>query len=298
MSLFKSKIALLSTLIALAGLSAVAHAADADPDLVFAGTPYEGDVTGNINVVSKYILRGITQTYGTSYNTADAANSSTAPESASPAVQGGLDYVLKNGLYVGYWFSTLGYSYAGLNPDSNGKHNQNSVENDLYGGYNGTIGSTGIGYTVGGTIYVYEPGWASTGYETKLGLNYSEVAVTAQTLLNDVSWGNTGDTYFLATWTHALPRDFTFTGQVGAYLYGKHGDFIDSNNPNQPGYQNGYLNGVDKAKTFAFRQATLGISHPLPIKGGTWGLQYIIGGENRDGLHQANQLVGSLGLTF
>ena len=282
---------LLSSLLLLGGLSQLAQAADADPDLVFAGTPYEGDFTANINVVSKYILRGITQTY-------DAKYDGSGPESDSPAVQGGMDYVLKNGLYVGYWFSSLGYSYAALNPDASGKHTQNSVENDFYGGYNGTIGSTGIGYTLGGTIYVYEPGWASTGYETKLGLNYGEVGVTAQTLLNDVTFGNTGDTYFVATWTHPLPKDFTFTGQVGAYLYGKHGDYIDSNNPSKPGYHSGYVNGVDKAKSFAFRQATLGISHPLPIKGATWGLQYIFGGDNRYDVKQGNQLVGSLGLTF
>jgi len=299
---------LVSSMVLLAGLGQVAHAdaPAANPDTVFAGTGAEGTLTGNINVVSKYILRGITQTYGPTYKTADAADSSTAPESDSPALQGGLDYVLKNGLYAGYWFSTLGYSYAALNPNSNGKHNQHSIENDLYGGYTGTFGDSGVGYTVGGTIYIYQPGFASTGYETKLGLNYKEVSVTAQTLLNDVTFGNKKDTYFLATWTHALPKDFTFTGQLGAYVYGKHGTFIDSTNPNNQfgAYQSGYFNEdgspslKDKAKTFAFRHATLGITHPLPVTGATWGLQYIIGGENRFGVHQANQIVGSLGLTF
>lgn len=292
----KHHIAMAGVLLLGGGVSTGACAADADPDLVFTGTPYEGDFTGNINVVSKYILRGITQSYGTSYNTADAVDSKTAPESDGPAVQGGLDYVMKNGVYVGYWFSSLGYSYAGLNPDTTGKHSQHSVENDLYGGYNGTIGA--LGYTVGGTMYVYQPGWGSTGFETKLGLNYGEVAVTAQTMLVDTTFANIGDTYWQATWTHVLPRDFTFTGQVGLYSYGKHGKYIDSTNPSQPGYQSGYVNGQDKAVSFAFRHVTLGISHPLPVKGGTWGLQYIVGGYNRDDLKQDNQLVGSLGFTF
>lgn len=283
--------ALVSSIAMLGGLQVAYADGTAPNDTVLAGTPYEGTLTGNINVVSKYILRGISQSY-------DATYDKSGPESDSPAVQGGLDYVLKNGFYAGYWFSSLGYSYASLNPDSNGKHTQNSVENDLYGGYTGTIGSTGIGYTIGGTVYVYEPGWASTGYETKLGLSYGEVSVTAQTLLNDVTFGNTGDTYFLATWTHALPKDFTFTGQLGAYAYGKHGDFINSTDPTKASYQSGYVGGVDKAKSFQFRQATLGITHPLPVAGGTWGLQYIIGGDNRYGLKQDNQIVGSLGLTF
>jgi len=270
-------------------LGSMAHAEDTDPNLVLAGTSYAGDVTGHIDVVSKYILRGITQTYTTKYD-------NSGPESDQPAVQGGLDYNLKNGLYVGYWFSSLGYSYASLNPNASGKHNQNSVENDFYAGYNGKIGD--VGYTLGGTMYVYEPGWNSTGFETKLGLNYGEVAVTAQTLLNDVTFGNVGDTYFVGTWTHALPKDFTFTAQVGAYLYNKHGDYIDSTDPTKPGYHSGYDGGSDKAKTFAFRQATLGLTHPLPIKGATWGVQYIFGGDNRYGVQQGNQLVGSLGLTF
>jgi len=106
------------------GVSLV-HAEDANPDTVLAGTPYEGTLTGNINVVSKYILRGITQTYGPKL--ADGSKGTDGPEMDSPALQGGLDYVLKNGLYVGYWFSTLGYSYADLNPDHTGKHSQNST---------------------------------------------------------------------------------------------------------------------------------------------------------------------------
>ncbi len=272
---------LVSSLVLMGGLSQVAHADDANPDLVLAGTSLEGNLTGNINVVSKYILRGITQTYGPLLP--GGAKGSDGPEMDSPALQGGVDYVLKNGFYAGYWFSTLGYSYASLNPNASGKHSQNSTESDIYGGYTGTIGSTGIGYTVGGTVYVYTPGWESTGYETKLGLSYGEVGITAQTLLNDVTFGNKGDTYFLATWTHALPKDFTFTGQLGAYAYKKDGDFVPK---------------TADSTSFAFRHATLGLSHALPVKGGTWGLQYIIGGDNRYGVKQDNQIVGSLGLTF
>ncbi len=297
---------LVSSMVLLGGLGQVAHAADA-PAPALAGTAFEGNLTGNVGVYSKYILRGITQTYNPTYD-------GSGPEQDAPAVQGGLDYVMKNGLYVGYWFSTLGYSYAALNPESNGKHGQNSFENDFYGGYTGTVGD--VGYTIGGTVYVYQPGWESTGFETKLGLSYKEVGITAQTLLNDVTFGNKKDTYFLATWTHALPRDFTFVGQAGAYYYGKHGKFINSNSaskdPNPACITGGpcyaYLQGftnedgsastTDKAKTFAFRHLTLGVTHPLPIAGGTWGLQYIIGGENRFGVKQANVLVGSLGLTF
>ena len=67
------------------------------------------DMSGNIGVYSKYILRGITN----------------APEQDSPAVQGGFDWSGESGLYAGYWGSTLGYADAGKS---------NGFENDLYGG--------------------------------------------------------------------------------------------------------------------------------------------------------------------
>ncbi len=230
-------------------------------------------LTGNINVASSYVLRGITETYNSTYD-------NSGPESDSPVVFGGLDYSTDDGFYVGYWFSTIGYSYADLNPNKS-KNYKNSIEHDLYGGYTGKVGE--VGYTVGATMYYYEPGWESTGYETKLGLSYGPLSVTAQTLLNDVTYGNKGDTYFLGTYTHPLPKDFTFTGQVGYYLYKKDGDFV----PELP-----------ESESSAFRHLTLGISHPLGATGATMGLQYVIGGENRYGVNQDNALVGTIGMTF
>jgi len=250
---------LVSSLVLLGGLSQVAQA-DANPNLVQAGTSLEGNLTGNIGVYSKYVLRGITN----------------APEQDGAAVQGGVDYVLKNGFYAGYWFSSLGYS---ADPAKTG----NSVESNFVGGYTGAIDSTGIGYTIGGTVYVYTPGKDTTAFETKLGLSYGSASITAQTLLNDVTFGNKGDTYFLASYAHALPKDFTLTGQVGAYAYKKDGEFLPE---------------TADSEGFAFRHATIALSHPLPVKGGTWGVQYIIGGSDRYGVHQDNTIVGSLALTF
>jgi len=61
--------------------------------------PFPGTVTGNVNVVSSYNLRGMTN----------------SPESDTPAVQGGLDYSHDSGFYLGYWFSTLTAAYADFN---------------------------------------------------------------------------------------------------------------------------------------------------------------------------------------
>ena len=58
-------------------------------------------------------------------------------------------------------------------------------------GYNGWVG--GLHRRLQ-PYYVYSPGFHSTAAETKLGVSYGPVSVTAQTLLKDVTFGNKGDT--------------------------------------------------------------------------------------------------------
>jgi len=227
--------------------------------LAFAPAAHAG-LTGHVDVVSKYVLRGITMP------------ASAGPEQDGPAMQGGLDYVADSGFYAGYWFSTLGY-------DANSGSGRTSTENDFYAGYNGKAGD--FGYTVGATYYVYSPGEDFNALETKLGLSYGAFSVTAQTALQDVIWANTGDTYFLATYTKALPKDFTFTGQLGAYYYTEDGDFI-----------------TGTTETMALRHLTVGVTHPIGTTGATWGLQYVGGGKDRMGVTQKGQLVGSLVVGF
>lgn len=266
---------LVASVVVASGLSS-AVAAESTP------LPFPGTITGNISVVSSYNLRGITG--GSKEGSAITA---WAPENDNAAIQGGLDYSHDSGLYLGYWFSTLGYSYASLNTAGcvGSDCSRKSFENDFYGGFKGKL-TEDIGFQVGGTIYYYHPGWESTGYETIIGLNYKELSVTAQTLLNNVTFGNKGDTYFLATYAPALPAGFTGKFQVGAYYYGDDDEFLAANA--KPG---------DVTKTdFAFRHATLGLSHPLGDTGATWSLDYIFGGYARDEAKQDNKAV--LGLSY
>ena len=240
-------------------------------------------LTGHVDVYSKYILRGITQTYSNHYD-------QSGPESDGPALQGGVDWNSSGGWYLGYWFSTLGYSYETCCAPNNPK-TQNSTENDFYGGYNGKIGDWG--YTLGETTYYYTPGYESTGYETKLGISYGDFGLTAQTLLKDVTYGNAGDTYYVASYSKVLPKDFTFSTQLGFYTYKKDGDYVGCTPK-----KGAALTGSCEEKSSAFRHLTLGVSKPIGTSGATWGLSYIIGGENRFGLHQTNQLVGNLTVAF
>lgn len=230
--------------------------------------PSDHTVTGYIGLLSSYNLRGITN----------------APESDTPAVQGSIDYSHASGFYAGYWFSTLSYNYANLNPDVTTPSEKKSLESDFYAGYKGKMGD--IGYQVGGTIYYYYPGWESTGYETMLGLTYGSFGLTAQTLLNDVTFGNAGDTYFVASYSQPLPMGFTGAAKLGAYYYDN----------SDPVLGNGYQ--LATTEDFGFRHLILGVTKPLAATGATMGLDYIIGGYDRSDVKQDNKLVASLSMTF
>lgn len=89
-----------ATLLCLGGTQA-ARAADASV----------ATVTGNLAMVSDYMFRGLTQTWG------------------HPAVQGGTDLALSNGLAAGFWGSAIS-----ANSDPGG-----SMELDLYASYGAAI---------------------------------------------------------------------------------------------------------------------------------------------------------------
>ncbi len=88
-------------------------------------------LSANIGIASNYIFRGISQTAG------------------DPALQGGLDYSHRSGFYLGSWGSNVGWieDYQG--------YNSGNVEIDLYGGFRGDVGTTGLTYDLGAIRYLY-----------------------------------------------------------------------------------------------------------------------------------------------
>ena len=82
----------------------------------------------NVGVVSDYRYRGISQSR------------------LRPAIQGGVDYAIPGGFYVGAWASSIKWI-----KDAGGGAN---AEIDLYGGFKGTFGD-GIGFDVGALTYQY-----------------------------------------------------------------------------------------------------------------------------------------------
>lgn len=221
----------------------------------------QADITGNIGVFSKYVLRGITSN----------------AENDGATVQGGLDWSHKSGVYVGYWGSNLDY---GKTTASTGTTNT-GFENDIYAGYKFKAGPVDI--NLGAIYYVYTSVADSDAAEAVVAAGIGPVTVGAKYLTKDVAWGNTGDTYLTVDFAQDLPSEFKFAAQLGYYFYTDSGDFEST---------------LATTESSGFRHLNLTLSHPLGKSGATMGITYIVGGENRSGAEQANAVVLALTTGF
>jgi uncharacterized protein (TIGR02001 family) len=137
----KSKTAL-ATLSLMASLAAFAE-----------DKPPETTLAYNVGVVSEYRYRGISQT------------------ALAPALQGGVDYNHKSGLYIGTWASQIRWiAEAGT---AGNVETKGPVEQDIYGGYKGEIAKD-FTYDVGYLRYQY---W---------GNNYTNIAGTVNPNTDEV----------------------------------------------------------------------------------------------------------------
>jgi uncharacterized protein (TIGR02001 family) len=273
-----------------------------------AGAQEEGPkLTGHVDLVSRYILRGASTTYGPS-SPGLGNGGADAPESDKPALQWGVDWAHPSGAYLGYFGSQINYSYQRLGESYGNRaitdfQSRKSIENDIYGGYNGKFGD--FGYTVGLTGYVYINGKHADALETKLGVSYGDFSVAAQTLLNDVVWGNKGDTYWTLNYTKPLPYDITLLASLGYYSYRKEGKFLGTVDT-ATGAPCGAGESFSVYGCFAgnaptsggFRHLIIGFTQPIGGTGLTWGLQGLIGGDNRFGIKQKNRLLASISYGF
>lgn len=293
--------AILLALITACSATAAEQAPAADP-----AKPYT--LTGHVDLVSAYYLRGATTTYGNSYPGLGNAGAD-APESSNPVLQWGVDFVHESGWYVGYWGSQINYSYQRLGESYDdrtivsGFQDNKSIENDLYGGYTGKVGD--FSYTLGLTGYLYINGKHADGLETKLGVGYKDFGLNAQTLLNDTVWGNKGDTYWTLTYATALPHDLSFNASLGWYTYQKEGKYLGTRDTLSGAscgagtafVVNGCFTGNQPIGS-GFRHLILGLSQPIGKSGLSWSVQGIMGGENRFGIRQANKGVVSISYSF
>lgn len=219
----------------------------------------QAEVTGNIGVFSKYVLRGITN------NT----------ENDGTTVQGGLDWSHASGLYLGYWGSNLDYGATRTSTTNTG------FENDIYGGFKFKAGPVDL--NLGVIYYAYTQVLDSDAAEAVVAAGFGPVTVGAKYLTKDVAWGNTGDTYLTVDYGMDLPSEFKFAAQLGYYFYSDSGDFETA---------------LGTTEDSGFRHLNLTLSHPLGKSGANMGITYIVGGDDRAGVQQGNAVVLALTTGF
>lgn len=246
MSINKCKLRTLSLAVGVAVAAAVPMTASAD-------------LTGNIGVVSKYVLRGITN---------NAENDGTA-------VQGGLDFTA-GGFYLGYWGSNLDYGNTAT---------ATGFENDIYAGYKFGLGPVTL--NVGAIYYYYTEVDDSDAPEAVLAASFGPVTLGVKYLADDVVWGNQGDMYLTADFAQALPANFNFGASLGYYVY-------DDSDPGEPGT----IPAGTTTEDSAFRHLNLTISHPIAKDSATMSVTYIVGGKDRTGTDQKDAVVLGLSTTF
>lgn len=134
------------------------------------------ELSGNVALTTDYVWRGISQTDG------------------APAIQGGFDADLGNGLYAGVW---------GSNVDFGGAEDQDasdeSVEIDLYAGWAGEF--NGVGVDLGVLHYAYPTSGSDTDFtEVYVGVSFGPATLTQyfgvdndSDDIGDVDYGNYTD---------------------------------------------------------------------------------------------------------
>ncbi len=191
----KSKTAL-AALALIASTAAMAQAAAPVPDYTLAY---------NVGAVSQYRFRGIEQTSG------------------KPAIQGGVDFAHKNGVYLGAWASNVNWV-----KDFNAA-TQGDYEVDLYGGYKAEI-MPGLGYDLGLITYQYPgnnsgaAGTPGAGGFTKadtteiyFGLSYSVLSFKYSQSMGDFlgNLNSNGSRYMELAANFDLGDGYTLTPHVG-----------------------------------------------------------------------------------
>lgn len=151
------------------------------------------DLTGNMSLTSDYRFRGISQSQN------------------AQALQGGVDYNHKSGLYVGNWNSSVSSQLY-----TNGA----GVENDIYGGYKMEV-MKGLTVDVGSYNYIFQR--ASTNgnkfdtNEVYVGVGYGPVALKYNRSLGDYFGvdNSKGSQYYQADFSYPVMSKLTAQAHVG-----------------------------------------------------------------------------------
>ncbi len=184
MKLKTGSVLVLSTL--LAGTTVMAQTKAPEPEYT---------LSYNVGVTSDYRFRGMAQT------------------STNPALQAGVDFAHKSGVYLGAWASNVSWirDYSGAT--------DGALELDLYGGYKGEI-SKDFTYDLGLITYQYPGNTAPTNANTTEiygALTYGPVtAKYSRSTGNFIANPNSsGSAYLELAATFDLGNGFTLTPHIG-----------------------------------------------------------------------------------
>ena len=197
-------------------------------------------VSYNMALHSEYVFRGYTQTHN------------------DPALSGGIDYEHSSGFYLGAWASNVSWTTDG--GASSQMESGGTLEVDIYGGYAGEFGETGIGYDVGFLQYLY-PGdmrrQAGFGHANTLelyaGLSYKDLSVTYYEVMTESAWtwgknmgvGDSakGSSYVSVDYDHDVGQYLGIDGLTASLHYGRQ-EFEGT--ANDPYSYSDFLFGIDK----------------------------------------------------
>lgn len=147
--------------------------------------------SASVALSSDYVWRGYSQTDN------------------EPAISGSFDYGHSSGFYLGTWASNVDFAVG---------DDQAHIEIDVYGGYAGSFGDSGIGYDIGVLRYMF-PGTDGADWNEVYGsLNYSYFTLGVSHSGDVYSSSETG-TYYNLAFDYGLPYDLGFSAAVGYYDY-------------------------------------------------------------------------------
>ena len=200
-------------------------------------------ITGNAGIFSDYRFRGISQS------------------DKDPAIQGGIDFAHKSGIYLGNWNSSVS-EWTSLNGSG--------IEMDLYGGFKAEV--AGLGLDIG-AIYYYYPGAKDTSSninhantrEVYLGAGYGPFSVKISRTISDryFTIGKSGDTSLMGSSSSSakgtMYYDLSFSKEIADKTTLKiHAGLLDIANR--------------KTTTSTIKDFSIGISHD--VNGWIFGLTY------------------------
>jgi uncharacterized protein (TIGR02001 family) len=157
--------------------------------LIAAPLMASAQLSSNVSLVSNYKFRGQDQDW-------------TRTAAVKPALQGGFDYALSNGLYVGNWNSNINFGDGA------------SLEMDVYGGYKGEY--DGVGYDVGLLKYAYPGAAVNNTTEAYLGLSYGPFSAKYSTTVSNQYFAmGTKAGYLTVSYAQEISKGLTFKASVG-----------------------------------------------------------------------------------